>query len=110
MSNRSTTMMNVGNPGAGSTSAAQRETAGARAASRNTIVLGAADCLSLAATPTFAIMAVLTGPGPTGRLCSVVRDGLPLCGMVPMYLLMSAFHLAPWLRLTSRRRSSAHPS
>jgi hypothetical protein len=25
----------------------------------------------------------------------------PLAGMVPMYLLMSAFHLAPWLRLVS---------
>jgi hypothetical protein len=28
----------------------------------------------------------------------------PLGGMVPMYLLMSAFHLAPWLKLISRRR------
>jgi hypothetical protein len=26
-----------------------------------------------------------------------------LAGMVPMYLLMSAFHLAPWLKLFSRR-------
>ena len=28
-------------------------------------------------------------------------------GMVPMYLLMSAFHSAPLLRLVSSRRSSA---
>jgi hypothetical protein len=28
----------------------------------------------------------------------------PLTGMVPMYLLMSAFHAAPWVRLVSGRR------
>jgi hypothetical protein len=27
--------------------------------------------------------------------------------MVPMYLLMSAFHSTPWLKLISNRRSSA---
>jgi hypothetical protein len=26
-----------------------------------------------------------------------------LTGMAPMYLLMAAFHLAPWLRLVGRR-------
>jgi len=60
--------------------------------------------LSLAATPTFAIMALLTavhdGSMPD-MICSA--DGSPLTGMVPMYALMSAFHLAPWLRLLSRR-------
>jgi hypothetical protein len=64
-----------------------------------------ADCwLSLAAAPTFAIMALLTGVhggGVPGTLCSTVQDASPLTGMVPMYLLMSAFHLAPWLRLLS---------
>jgi hypothetical protein len=30
--------------------------------------------------------------------------------MVPMYLLMSAFHLPPWLRLISSRRSGARRS
>lgn len=59
--------------------------------------------LGLAATPTFAIMAVLTavlGGGPTDMLCSA-GHGLSLGGMVPMYLLMSAFHSAAWLRLIS---------
>jgi hypothetical protein len=28
--------------------------------------------------------------------------------MVPMYLLMSAFHTAPWLKLISRRRAGTH--
>ena len=68
---------------------------------------GAANFLSLAATPTFAVMALLTsvlGGGPADALCSIAGAS-PLGGMVPMYLLMGAFHLAPWLRLIARRRS-----
>ena len=68
---------------------------------------GAADWLSLAAAPTFAIMALLTsvlGGGPLDALCSSAHDASPLNGMVLMYLLMSAFHAAPWLRLISSRR------
>jgi hypothetical protein len=63
--------------------------------------------LSLAAAPTFLIMALLTGVNAGGMpdgLCSAAHDASPLTGMVPMYLLMSAFHLAPWLRLFSSRR------
>ena len=62
--------------------------------------LTASDRLALAASPTFAAMALLTGvmSGPAEMLCSSVA-GIPLGGMVVMYLLMSAFHLAPWLRL-----------
>jgi hypothetical protein len=33
-------------------------------------------------------------------------DASPLIGMVPMYLLMSAFHLAPWLKLISTRQKA----
>jgi hypothetical protein len=67
---------------------------------------GATDWLCLAAAPTFAIMALLTGVGggPADMLCSAAQHASPLSGMVPMYLLMSAFHLAPWLKLISRRR------
>jgi hypothetical protein len=63
--------------------------------------------LSLAAAPTFAIMALLaavTGSGPLESLCSAAAS--PVGGMVPMYLLMSAFHLPPWLRLISGRRGA----
>jgi hypothetical protein len=61
--------------------------------------------LSLAAAPTFAGMALLTGiVGPPDVLCSMAGASA-IGGMVPMYLLMSAFHLAPWLRLVSGRRS-----
>ncbi len=66
--------------------------------------------LSLAAAPTFAIMALLTGiqdGGMSGMLCSAAHDASPLSGMVPMYLLMSAFHSAPWLKLVAGRRSGA---
>ena len=69
---------------------------------RSTCIVG---WLALAATPTFAIMALLTaaaGSGPLDSLCSAATS--PLGGMVPMYLLMSAFHSAPWLKLISGRR------
>jgi hypothetical protein len=67
----------------------------------------AADWLCLAAAPAFAIMAVLVGlfGGGAQMHCSAMPDASPLSGMVPMYLLMSAFHSAPWLKLISRRRS-----
>ncbi len=61
--------------------------------------------LALAATPTFAIMAVLTAVlgDPADMLCAA-GYGSVLSGMVPMYLLMSAFHSAAWLRLIAERR------
>jgi predicted NBD/HSP70 family sugar kinase len=69
--------------------------------------------LGLAAAPTFAIMALLTvviGGGAPDMLCSAGRDASSLSGMVPMYLLMSAFHSAAWLRLISSRGRGAHRS
>jgi hypothetical protein len=71
--------------------------------------LGMADYLCLAAAPTFAVMALLTAVlgGPPDMLCSAAQDASPLSGMVPMYLLMSAFHSAPWLKLIAGRRSGA---
>jgi ABC-type Na+ efflux pump permease subunit len=78
--------------------------------SGNAAALGAADWLCLAAAPTFAIMALLTGvlgAGQMAMMCSTARDASSLSGMVPMYLLMSAFHSAPWLKLISSRRSGA---
>lgn len=65
----------------------------------------AAGWLGLAAAPTFALMALLTAlpiGGPVEMLC-MSGHGSPLGGMVPMYLLMSAFHAAPWLRLLGGR-------
>jgi hypothetical protein len=90
-------------------SATEHQTAGASAQSGNAIGRGAADWLSLAAAPTFVIMALLTHTlgGMPEMVCSAAQDASPLSGMVPMYLLMSAFHLSPWLKLISSRRSGA---
>jgi hypothetical protein len=69
---------------------------------------GAAGWLGLAAAPTFAVMALLTGGlgGQPDMLCASMQDASPLGRMALMYLLMSAFHAAPWLRLISRRRAA----
>ena len=72
---------------------------------RSTAALRSANRLHLAAAPTFAIMALLTYLlGDASPLCGVAS---PLSGMVPMYLLMSAFHLPPWLTLMASWRSGA---
>lgn len=55
--------------------------------------------LSLAAAPTFAVMALIAAMAPADMICAAMQGPLSLQGMVPMYALMSAFHLAPWLRL-----------
>ena len=92
--------------------AAQHKTAGVDAETRNAVASGVADWLCLAAAPTFVIMALLTAVrgGPADLLCSAAQDASPLGGMVPMYLLMSAFHSAPWLKLVSNWRSGARQS
>jgi hypothetical protein len=68
-------------------------------------ILGASTYLHLAAAPTFAIMAVLTGVvgSPNDLICSAAHVS-PLTGMAAMYLFMSIFHSPPWLKLMSSRR------
>ena len=71
---------------------------------------GAADLVCLAAAPTFATMALLAAAlhnGPQDMFCSTAHAASPLGGMAWMYLLMSAFHSAPWLKLISNRRGAA---
>ena len=68
-----------------------------------------ASFLHLAASPTFVLMALSTfvlDSGGQGALCAAV-GGAGFNGMVPMYLLMAVFHLAPWLKFLSRRGSVA---
>ncbi|HEY0650036.1 hypothetical protein [Phenylobacterium sp.] len=71
------------------------------------ILASAAAWLNLAAAPTFAAMALVTGA--LDARASVAPCGppsaAPLSGMVVMYLLMSGFHLGPWLRLAAPRRA-----
>jgi hypothetical protein len=68
---------------------------------------GAAGWLGLAAAPTFAVMALWTGlfSGQSDMLGMPMQDSSPKSGMTLMYLLMSVFHTAPWLRLISSRRA-----
>jgi uncharacterized membrane protein len=83
--------------------AAQRKIAG------DSVARSAAGWLGLAAAPTFAIMALLTGVlgGPANMMCSAAPSASPLNGMVLMYLLMGVFHSAPWLTVISNRRRGA---
>jgi hypothetical protein len=72
----------------------------------------AADWLGLAASPVFALMALLTatnGGGPAELLCAAA-PGAPLTGMVPMYVLMSLFHARPWIRRFSAQGKSGRRS
>ena len=64
--------------------------------SRNT-----ASWLGFAASPTFALMAWISTYDMQAMLCSSGPGTLPIGGMAFMYLLMSFFHLSPWLRLDS---------
>jgi hypothetical protein len=59
---------------------------------------GCAGWISLSASPVFALMAWIT---PANEICSPGSGILPIGGMTAMYLLMSLFHLSPWLRLAS---------
>ena len=80
----------------------------ASATPESTTTLGVADWLCLAAAPTFALMALLSclQGGDAAMLCMGASPltGPSLTGMPAMYLLMSAFHLAPWLRVISGRQ------
>lgn len=71
---------------------------------------GMADWLCLAASPVFAAMALLTSTqsGPP-MLCSMGMDSALIGGMAPMYLLMSLFHLPPWLKLIASGQRSDRP-
>jgi len=70
--------------------------------------VGTADWVRLAAAPTFAAMALLSGilgGGSQDMFCSATHATSALNGMVAMYLLMSFFHAAPWLKLIAGRRA-----
>ena len=67
---------------------------------------GAAGWLAFAASPTFALMAwIAANDAPSIALCSSGSSMLPTDGMTAMYLLMSLFHLSPWLKLAGIRRT-----
>ncbi|MCJ8519738.1 hypothetical protein ABID21_002528 [Pseudorhizobium tarimense] len=61
----------------------------------------AASWLGLAASPTFALMAGISANDMQAMTCASAPGILPIGGMAWMYLLMSVFHLPPWLKLAS---------
>jgi hypothetical protein len=61
----------------------------------------AAVWLGLAASPTFALMAWISANDAEAMMGSPAHGVLPIGGMAWMYLLMSLFHLSPWLGLVS---------
>lgn len=63
----------------------------------------AAGRLALAPAPTFAVMAWLAATDPSPMAFCASPGHLPIGGMTTMYLLMSLFHLSPWLKLASTR-------
>jgi hypothetical protein len=61
-----------------------------------------ADLLAFAATPIFAMMALVTtilGGDTLLIFCGAAHGASLPGGMVPMYLLMSVFHAPPWMKL-----------
>ncbi len=71
-------------------------------------VLHTATWLSYVAAPAFATMAVLGGvlDDESASICSSNHGGVPLMGMVSMYVLMSIFHLGPWLKVVAKYNRS----
>jgi len=69
---------------------------------RNTEARGAVGWIGLAASPTFALMAwIAATDAPRIALCSLAPAMPPIDGMAWMYLLMSLFHVSPWLKLAA---------
>ena len=85
--------------------AAENESGTPRAKEGKVGPLGATQCLNLAAAPIFAVMALGTGflgGDPANMNCS---GASPLNSMAVMYVMMSAIHLAPWLKLIANYRA-----
>lgn len=61
----------------------------------------AASWLGLAASPTFALMTWISANDMQSLLCTSAPGVLPVGGMAFMYLLMTFFHLSPWLKVVS---------
>jgi len=82
----------------------RRETAHVFAENVSVTARRAAGWLSLAAAPTFALMAwIAANDVHPFALCFAGSRVMPIGGMTTMYLLMSLFHLSPWLKLTPAR-------
>jgi hypothetical protein len=72
----------------------------------------AASLLSLAAAPTFVVMALwsLVAGAPAEMMCGSGGSASSPKDMAAMYALMSVFHLPPWLALLFTRRTGSKVS
>jgi hypothetical protein len=77
---------------------------------RNAAAAKVADGLALIASPVFAAMAALIHMTDGGLMPCSAAYVSPLGGMATMYLLMSAFHAAPWIRMIRTRLADGTPS
>lgn len=77
---------------------------------RNAVATKVADGLALIASPAFAAMAALTHMPDGGPMPCSAAHASPLGGMATMYLLMSAVHTAPWIRIIHTRLTDRTPS
>lgn len=67
--------------------------------------------LGLTASPTFLLMAWISANDTSQTVTCLSASGVPpLGGMPRMYLLMSLFHIAPWLKIASGRARQFSPS
>jgi hypothetical protein len=67
--------------------------------------------LGFAAAPTFALMAWISTVGSPGMtMCSAASPFIAINDMALMYLLMSLFHVSPWLKLFSARSQHCNTS
>jgi hypothetical protein len=76
-------------------------------AARGAVASRVAAWLHLAAAPTFLLMALATmlDASPVAAMCAGPMSGWSPGGMAPMYFLMSAVHLPPWLERAFPGRS-----
>jgi hypothetical protein len=75
-----------------------------KASSKPWQACGAAGWIALGASPTFALMAWIGAHDAAPHaLCAAGSAILPIDDMTTMYLLMSVFHLSPWLKRASGR-------
>ncbi len=67
--------------------------------------------LGLAASPIFVLMAWISANDMSQTVtCSSASSVLPMGGMAWMYLLMSLFHVSPWLKIASGRARQPSPT
>ncbi len=81
-----------------------RRTLTEKVGSSSKLTSDASGWIGLAATPTFALMAWISASGSQDiMMCSGASTFVSVNSMAVMYVLMSLFHLPPWMKLFAAR-------